>query len=118
MRPFELLLLAGAMWWGLNASSKEEQIARLNGTYEEPEADSKWNVLMTMVKVLGVTTGYLLITVTMLSILEPEGLGWTLAIAAAGMGAGTAALLLVRRAGQQALTTVFLNNNENVAADP
>ncbi len=41
MRPFELLLLAAAMWWGLNHFSKHEEITRLNITNEEPEADSK-----------------------------------------------------------------------------
>src|SRR5262249_41901149 len=76
MRPFELLLLAGAMWWGLNASFKEEQITQLSGTYEGAKVDSKWDLLITMASILGVTTAYLLITVTMLSIIEPEGLGW------------------------------------------
>jgi hypothetical protein len=42
-----------------------------------------------------------------LSIIEPEGLGWTLATAGVGMGVGTAALLLARHAGQRAFTTVF-----------
>ncbi|HMC27863.1 MAG TPA: hypothetical protein VKM56_08735 [Verrucomicrobiae bacterium] len=111
MRPFELLLLAGAMWWGLNQSYKHEEITRLSTTHEEPEADSKWDVLTTMAKAFGVTTGYLLFVVTMLSILEPKGLGWTLATAGAGLGAGTAALLLVRRAEQRGVTTVFGRND-------
>lgn len=110
MRPFELLLLAGVMWWGLNRFSKHEEMTRLSSTYEEPEADSKWHVLVTMAKALGVTTGYLLILATMLSLVEPQGLGWTLATAGAGMGAGTAALLLVKRVGQKGFTTVFGRN--------
>jgi hypothetical protein len=86
------------MWWGLNRFSKQEEMTRLSSTYEEPEADSKWDVLITMAKALGVTTGYLLILATILSILEPQGLGWTLATAGAGMGVGTAALLLTGQA--------------------
>lgn len=112
MRPFELLLLAGAMWWALNRSSKHEDLTRLSGTYEEPQADSTWDALITMAKPLGVTAGYLLIVATMISLLEPQGLGWTLATAGAGIGAGTAALLLVKRAGQQGFTTVFRRNDD------
>jgi hypothetical protein len=112
MRPFELLLLAGAMWWGLNLSSKQEQMSRLSSTCEEPEATSKWDVLMTMAWALGVTTGYLLILAAMLSIVDPQGLGWTLATAGAGMGVGTAVLLLVKRAEQRGFTTVFGRNND------
>lgn len=108
MRPLELLLLAGGMWWGLNRFANDEELTRLSSTYEEPEeADLKWDVLITVVAVLGVTTGYLLILGTLFSFLEPQGLVWTLATAGAGMGAATAALLLAKRAGQQAFTTVF-----------
>src|SRR6185369_14229423 len=107
MRPFELLLLAGAMWWGVNRSFKHEHMTQLIRTYEEPEADSKWDVLITMGRVLGVTTGYLIILATMLSILEPEGLGWTLATAGAGMGVGTVALLGVKHAEQQGFATLL-----------
>lgn len=126
MRPFELLLLAGAMWWGLNRFSKDEELTRLSSSYEQPEealkeepeqADLKWDVLITMIKALGVTTAYLLILATMLSFLEPQGLGWTLATAAAALGAGTAALLLVRRAAQQGFTTVF-GRNDDAASGP
>ena len=116
MRPFELLLLAGAMWWGLNRFSKHEELTLLSSTYEEPEADSKWDVLITMSKALGVTAGYLLIVATMLSILEPQELGWTLVTAGAGMGVGTAALLLVMRAGQRGLTTVFGRNDDTTSS--
>jgi len=59
-----------------------------------------------------VTTSYLLILAMMLSILEPQGLGWTLATAGAGMVIGTTALLLVKRAEQQGFTTVFGRNDE------
>ncbi len=112
MCPFELLLLAGTMWWSLNRLSRHEEMTRLSGTCEEPEADSKWDALITMAKALGVTAGYLLILLTMLSVLEPEGLGWTLATAAAGMGVGTAALLLAKRVGQRGVTTVFGRNDD------
>lgn len=120
MRPVELLLLAGAMWWGLNRFSKDEELTLLSSRYERPEealneepeqADLKWDVLITMAKVLGVTTGYLLIVATMLSLLEPQGLGWTLATAAAALGAATAALLLIKRATQQGFTTVLGRND-------
>ena len=111
MRPFELLLLAGAMWWGLNSSFKHEQEAQLS-TSEEAESISKWDTLIAMAKALAVTIGYLAIVVTMLSILEPEGLGWTVATAAAGIGVGTGALFLVRRAERHRLTTVLAGNDE------
>jgi hypothetical protein len=107
MRPLELLLLAGVTWWSLNRLSKPEEITRLSGPYQELEAVSKWDVLKTMIIAVGVTAGYLLILVAMLSLLEPEGLGWTLATVGAGMGAGTAAFLLFKRAGQQGFTTLF-----------
>jgi len=61
---------------------------------------------------LGVTTGYLLIPATMLSIVDPQGLDWTLATAGAGMGVGTALLLLIKRAEKRGFTTVFGRNNE------
>jgi hypothetical protein len=115
IRPFELLLLAGAMWWAFNRFSKHEEMTRLSGTYEELEADSKWDVLITMAKALAVTTGYLLILATMLSFLEPQGLGWTLVTAGAGMGVGTAALLLGKRAGRHGFTTVF-GRNDNTSS--
>ncbi len=108
MRPVELLLLAGAMWWGLNRFLKPEPMTRLSSTPEGPEEpESKWNVLITIVTVLGVTSGYLLILAGLLSLVEPQGVGWTLATAAGGMGAATAALLLIKRAAKQGFTTVF-----------
>lgn len=109
IRPLELLLLGGAMWWGLNSSFKHERMAQLS-TYEQAESISKWDTLITMAKALAVTTGYLVIVVTMLSILEPEGLGWTLATAAAGMGVGTVVVLLIRRTERRGLTTVLARN--------
>lgn len=107
MRPFELLLLAGAMWWSLNRLSKPEEMTRLSSTSKELEADSKWDVLETMSIAGGVTAGYLLILAMMLSLLEPQGLGWTLSIVGAGLGLGTAAFFLAKRAGQRRLTTLF-----------
>ncbi len=111
-RPFELLLLAGAMWWGLNRHSRREEITRLGSVEGALEADSKWDVPMTLAKALGVAAGYLLVTQTMFSLLEPEGLGWTLATTGAGMGIGTMAFLLVKRAGQRRFTTVFGRDND------
>ncbi len=112
MRPFELLLLAGGMWLGLNRSSKHEEMTRISNGYEQIEAGSKWDMLITVTKILGVTTAYLLIVVTMLSILEPQGLSWTLATAGVGMGVGTAVVLLVKRVEQQGFTTVFGGNDD------
>ena len=48
----------------------------------------------------------------MLAFFEPEGLGWTLGTVAAGMGAGTAAFLLAKRAGQRGLTSLFGKNDD------
>lgn len=111
IRPFELLFLAGAMWWSLNRVSKHEEITRLIGTYEGLAAESQRDALITVTKALGVTTGYLLIVETMLSFLEPQGVGWTLATAGAGIGSGTAGFLVVKRFGQQGFTTVFGKND-------
>jgi hypothetical protein len=107
MRPLELLFLAGAAWWSLNRSSESEEITRLSGTHEGPEGDSKWNVPKIMAKVLGVMIGYLLILATMFSLLEPQGLGWTLATAGTGLGVGTAAFLLAKRAEKQGFTRLL-----------
>jgi hypothetical protein len=111
MRPLELLLLAGAVWWGLNASSKHAHLTQLCSTDDEPQAGSRWEMLITIAKVFAVTTGYLLILVTALSIMEPEGWGWTLVTAAVGMVAGTTALLLVKR-GEKHFTAIFGSNGE------
>jgi hypothetical protein len=81
-------------------------MTRTSGANEEVETRSGWDVPIDMAKALGATIGYLLIVAAMLSILEPEGLGWTLATAGAGMGIGTAALLLVKRV-EKGLTSVF-----------
>jgi len=63
--------------------------------------------------ITGYIAGYLLIFATMLSLLEPEGLGWTLATGGAGLSAGTAAFLLFRHVGKQGLTTLLHKNNRN-----
>ncbi len=101
IRPFELLLLAGAMWWALNWSSTDDKVTRISSLYEAPDAESKWDVLVTMAKALGITTGYLLILEMTLSALEPQGLGWTLTTMATGMAAVTRVLLLLKRAQEQ-----------------
>jgi len=116
MRPLELLLLAGAMWWSLNRSSKSEEITRITGISGLLEVESKWDMLATLGKALGATTGYLLIVGMMLSLLEPHGLGWTLATAGAGLGAGTGAFLLIRRTWQQRVTTLFGRNDDTFSS--
>ena len=115
MRPFELLVLAGAMWWGLSQLRKNEdqQLTRLSGNNHDPKDYSfKWNPLITIAQAMAATIAYLLILVTMLSILEPEGLASTLATAAVGMGAGTAALLLVKRVAREHIVTVFSSTDD------
>jgi hypothetical protein len=107
MRPLELLLIAGATWWSLNRSSKSEDMTRLSGTYEASEADSKWKVPKTIIKVLGMMTGYLVILAIIFSLLEPQGLGWTLVTAGTGLAAGTAMFLLVKRAGRHGFTRLL-----------
>ena len=112
MRPLELLLLAAAMWWCLNRSSRPEPMTQLGRTREEPEADSRWDVLVTVAWALGVPLLYLFILRTMLTIVDPEGRAWTLATAGAAIAVGTMVLLLVKRAGQRSITTVFGRNND------
>jgi hypothetical protein len=116
MRPFELLLLAGAIWWSLNRSSKRKEITRLSSICAGPEVQSKWDMLATLTKALGATTGYLLIVGMMLSLLEPHGPGWTLATAGAGLGAGTGAFLLISRTWQQRVTTLFGRNDDTFSS--
>ena len=109
LRPFELLLLAGGIWWGLNSSSRNEHLAQnIDG---EPVPASTWDMLIPMAKALVAATGYLIIIVTTLSILEPEGLGWTLATAAGGMLVGGMAMLGVKRAEKQ-FRAIFGSSSE------
>ena len=110
MRPLELLLLAGATWWSLNRSSKPEEMTRLSGTYEESEVGSKWKVPITMMKVSAMMTGYLVILAIIFSLLEPQGLGWTLVTAGTGLATGTAAFLLVKWAGRHGYTRLLGKN--------
>ena len=39
VRPFELLLLAGAMWWSLNRFFKPEEMTRISGKPELPDSE-------------------------------------------------------------------------------
>jgi hypothetical protein len=107
VRPFELLLLAGVMWWGLNWSSNQDQVTQLSGTYEEPRAESKWRVPLTMLKALATAVVYLGIVMTTLSALEPQGLAWTLTMIGTGAVVATGVLLLFKRASQQGLTRLL-----------
>ena len=106
MRPLELLLLAGATWWSLNISSKSEEMTHLSST-PDPETDSRWHVPRTTARILAVMTGYLVILATMFSLLQPQGVRWTLAAAATGLAVGTAAFLLFKRAGQNGFTRLL-----------
>ena len=117
VRPLELLFLAAATWWSLNRSSKSEEMTRLSGTYQEPGTDSKWNPLRTMTTLWGVATGYLVILAIMFSLLEPQGLSWTLATAGTGLAAGTAAFFLVKWAGQQGFMRL-LDKNDRTSERP
>jgi hypothetical protein len=112
MRPLELLLLAGVTWWSLNRLSTPDKLTQLSSTCEKPEPDSRWDLLKMMALAVGVTAGYLLVLVTMLSLLDPQGLAWTLATAGAGMAAGTAAFLLLKRTASQRFTTLFGKNDD------
>ena len=107
MRPLELLILAGVMWWSLNWSSKSPEMTRLSGASGETEIDSRWEMLGKMFLMVVVPTVYLLILIMMLWLLEPEGPAWTLATAGTGLGIGTAAFMLVRRAGKSGFTMLF-----------
>ncbi|MBN1567406.1 MAG: hypothetical protein JXA73_06140 [Acidobacteria bacterium] len=107
MRPIELLLLAGVTWWSFNRFSKPEELMQLSGTYGESKAGHKWDALKTLSMAMGVTIGYLLVLVTMLSLLDPQGLSWTIATAGGGMGAGVALFLLIKRAWRQGFTQIF-----------
>jgi hypothetical protein len=110
LRPVELLILAGATWWILNRSSKSEEMTQLNGVYEEAETDPKWNVPKTITKVFGMMIGYLAILAIVFSLLEPQGLVWTLVTAGTGLATGTAALLLVMRARRHGFTRLLSKN--------
>lgn len=112
VRPLELLLLATATWWTLNRLFKREEITRLGGFYEEPGGESKWHVLKIMAKALAVLTAYLLIVAAMFSLLEPQGVGWTLTTLGSGMCAGTVAFLLFMRATRQGFTTLFSRKDD------
>ena len=107
LRPLELLLVAGGTWWSLNRSSRTVEITRLSGTYEDPVAASRWTLLKTMAKVLGVVTAYLVTLAIMFWLLEPEGLRWTLATAGTGLAAGTVAFLVVKRVAQRGFTRLL-----------
>ncbi len=107
MRPIELLLIAAATWWSLNRSSAQEGMTRLGGTYEEPEADAKWNAPKTVIVAFGAVSGYLAILAIMFSLLEPQGLTWTLVTAGMGLTGGTAAFLLVQWAGRHGVTRLL-----------
>ncbi len=118
MRPIELLLLAAVTWWILNRLSKHDEMARLDGFYNESQAEPKWYVLKTVALVAGGTTGLLLILAIMFSLLKPQGLSWTLTTLGAGIVAGTMAFFLVRRTWKQGFTTLFSQSDDVSAGAP
>jgi hypothetical protein len=107
MRPLELLLLAGVTWWSLSRFSKPEEMIRLSSSGKQLENISQWDVLKTISAAVGVVAGYLLILMAMISILEPQGIGWTLTTTGGGLAVGSIAFLLVKRAGQQSTAELF-----------
>jgi len=115
MRPLELLLLAGATWWALNWSSKDERFIQLSSSDEAMEAESEWAGLTMMAKALAMIVGYLVIIATTLSILEPEGLGWTVATAGIGMAIGSTVLILMKRFRQEGFTSFFRSADDRTA---
>ena len=106
MRPFELLLLAGAMWWSLSSMRSDDT------TFAESDAASKWRMFGILAVALGAATAYLLVIRMMFSLLEPEGLVRTLATVGAGIGIGMAAYLFARRSWQERFTTVLGRGDE------
>jgi hypothetical protein len=82
-----------------------------SGLYREEPKDLLF-LLIEIAKALGVTIGYLLIVVALLSFLEPQGWGWTLATTAAGLAATTAALLVGRNVAKRKVTTIFGEKRE------
>jgi len=115
MRPLELLLLAVATWWALNWSSKHERFIQLSSSHEATEPESKWAGLRMMAKALAMMVGYLVIIATTLSILEPEGLGWTVATAGIGMAIGSTVLILMKRFRQEGFTSFFRSADDRTA---
>lgn len=111
LRPLELLLLAAAMWWGLNRSRKHEQITQLHNAGEESTADSQWDVPIALAVAAGVLGSYLIVVIAVLAVLEPQGLDWTLTAAGAGMSIGTMLLLVVKRTAQ-GLTTILARSGD------
>ena len=118
MRPLELLLLAAVTWWILNRLSKRAEMTQLGGFHIEAQAEPKWYVLKTLALVAGGTTGCLLILAMMFSLLQPQGLSWTLTTLGAGIGAGIGAFFLVKRTWKQGFTTLFMQNDDVSAGAP
>ena len=90
-------------------------MTRFGGIYEETELDAKWNALKTMVIALAAMTGYLVILAIMFSLLEPQGLEWTLVTAGIGLASGTAAFLLVKWIGREGVTRLLGKNGTSVS---
>jgi hypothetical protein len=104
IRPFELLLIAGATWWSLNRSSTADQITLLAGASQQRESEAKWKAPKAMVVALGAVAAYLAILAMMFALLEPQGFAWTFVTAGSGLAVGTAAFLLVSWAGRHGVT--------------
>lgn len=113
MRPLELLLLAGAMWWALNQVPRHDDLTALSSDYREPKHHPKWDAPIKISTVLGVITGYLLVVFALLSLLEPEGPGWALITTCVAIGVTTLALFLLKRAAKRSSTTVLRRNGNS-----
>ena len=115
MRPLELLMIAGATWWALNRSSQSDEMTRLGGTYEAPDADETWNALKPMMAALVALTAYLALLAIMFSLLEPQGLLWTTVTAGTGLATGIVAFLLVKWIGRHGVTRLLGKNKTDLS---
>lgn len=107
LRPLELLLIATATWWAMNHAYRSDEVTRLRESYDELPAETRWNAPKTLVAALIVTTGYLVILTIMFSLLEPQGLSWTVVTAGAGLFVGTVAFLFARWVGRNGVTRLI-----------
>ncbi len=109
-RPLELLLLAAATWWVCNlVLGRQEAIPHGDGR-EEPRAQPGWHAMAVVATAAGVTAAVAGLLATMFSLLEPQGPVVTLTLLGVGLGIGAALVVVVRRAGQRGVTTLFGKN--------
>lgn len=87
--------------------SRHEGMIALSSGYEEAEHESKWGLLVTLALPMAVVSGYLLVLAAMLSVLEPQGVGWTMATLGIGSGVGTVVLVLLKRGAERETISVL-----------